>query len=104
MTILQGVLEDELQRLLNAEIHYKEIVSALPKGSLSIKKRANNWYVYRVFRDGSKVRFVYVGKKDSLLVHDVEKQIKKRKQIEAQLKEVVEQITAVKRSVRAFKQ
>ncbi|MBC8452539.1 MAG: hypothetical protein H8D65_01625 [Spirochaetes bacterium] len=103
MGILQGVLEDELQRLENTKTYYKALVSELPKGSLSIKKRANSWYVYRAFRDGSKVQFVYIGKKDSLLAQKVETQLLKRKQIEGQLKVVIKQISAVKRSLRAFK-
>ncbi len=104
MSILQDVLEEENQRLLRAKAHYERLLQDLPKGSLSIKKRTYGEYAYLAYRDADKhVVFKYIGKAGSEAVQFVEEQIKKRKQLQEQKKEVEFQIVQVTRSLNAIK-
>ncbi len=103
MSILKGVLEEEYQRLQYTKRQYSDLLSSLPKGSLSQKKRGNKVYIYRAFRIKDKVKFVYIGKADSEAAVEAYRQFKKRQQIQKQLKEVNNQIIALQRSLRVIK-
>ena len=74
MTIFQGVMEEELERNLRKQEAFKNELSVLPKGYLSICRIGGVNYVYRKYREGKKVVSVYIGLPDSEEVRKAEEQ------------------------------
>jgi hypothetical protein len=67
---------------------YKDEISSLPKGSISIKKRNQKEYLYLAYRQKEKVKFNYIGPLLSDVSKDIIKKVKLRKQFEEKLKQV----------------
>jgi hypothetical protein len=87
MSIIKHILSEELNRLQKLSQKYRNDINKLPKGSLAKKKRNNNYYIYLAFRDGAKIKFIYVGKESSPAVKEMIAARKKRiKYIELQNK------------------
>lgn len=61
MSVVSGVLMEELERQKANEKSYRELLEKLPKGSLYQRKLHGRSYIYRVLRDGKKVASIYVG-------------------------------------------
>jgi phosphatidylserine/phosphatidylglycerophosphate/cardiolipin synthase-like enzyme len=68
MSIIKHILDEELRRLQKLSKKYRHEIDGLPKGSLSRKRRGDNYYYYLAFRNGAKVKFIYVGKDSSQAV------------------------------------
>lgn len=88
MNMLQSVIKEEYNRLEKLVKFYNDKISDFVIGSISWKKRYNKAYAYRVFREGSKVKFIYIGVKNSNRVIELQEQIENRKELELKLKEV----------------
>lgn len=95
MSVVNDVIREEFDRLNCLAKLYDDKISEYPKGSISEKKRNGLPYCYLAFREKGKVRFVYLGKKDSEEVNKVAAQIsqrhsyeEKKKQVNANLKEI----------------
>ena len=87
MSILMGVLKEELERLEQQEVIYVRDLQELPKGYVSKKKIAGKEYCYLQHRSGGKVISKYIAAED---LPKVEAQVKRRKQLEASLRRVHE--------------
>ena len=61
MPIFQGVMEEELERNLRKQEAFRNELSVLPKGYLSICRIGGVDYVYRKYRKGKKIVSVYIG-------------------------------------------
>jgi len=99
MGYLKQVLNDEYDRLQALCKKYKDEISSLPKGSISIKKRNQKEYLYLAFRQKEKVKFKYIGQLQSNDSKDVIKKVKLRKQFEEKLKQVKNNLNEVKKAV-----
>lgn len=95
MSIIQGILKEERDRLRRLRDKYLSELNSLPHQTLSIKKRNNKEYVYLAERINGKVNFQYIGplkseKADSLINDFAQKnQFKiKLKKIDKDLKEI----------------
>ena len=73
MSILKGVLQEEIARLERNIKSYSEMLLSLPKGSIFIRKMGGSSFAYRKWKENGKVVSQYLGN-----VNDVEVQ----KQIE----------------------
>jgi len=60
MSILKGVLEEELARNLRNQKIYNEMLSNLPKGSIYISNRNGKQYIYRKYRIGKIIINEYI--------------------------------------------
>jgi len=100
MAIIHDILEDERKRLLELKKRYKDQLADLPKGTISIKKRRGRDYCYLAFRDGDKVRFRYLGLPESQAVAEAKSALSRRKDIEANLKQMRQSLQEVERSLR----
>lgn len=60
MSVLRGVLEEELKRNLRNQKNYQEKLANLPKGSIYISERNGKKYLYRKNRIGKKIVNEYV--------------------------------------------
>lgn len=85
MSGLKDIVVEEKERLEKLIIFYNQEISKYPKGYISKKMRNGNIYYYNSFREGEKVKSIYIGKAESLELKDIEKQINKRKELEKKL-------------------
>ena len=99
MAIVFDILREERRRLLALSEKYSEKLSQLPKGTLSRKRRYNKDYYYLARREGSQVRFVYVGPASSDKVKSIGADIEKRRGLVAKLKKVQADLKEVERSL-----
>lgn len=88
MSYLRGILQEELERLRKLHKKYDAMVSSLPRGSVSIKKRNQKDYLYLAYRVKSKVIFEYIGPAPSDKSKAIMEKVEKRRQYEARLKQV----------------
>ena len=89
---LRGILEEECNRLQELAEVYKDKISNLPKGHISIKRINNNEYAYLSFREKDKIRSTYIGKPSSEKADKMKERIEKRKEYRSKLKVVKNKI------------
>ena len=97
MSYLKGVLKEEQQRLKALCNKYRSEIEALPRGSVSIKKRNNNEYLYLAYRQKNKVKFEYIGPIVSKKARAVIKQIELRKKYETKMKQVKQDLVEIEK-------
>ncbi|OHD12118.1 MAG: hypothetical protein A2Y41_00025 [Spirochaetes bacterium GWB1_36_13] len=85
MSGLKDIVIEEKERLEKLIIFYNQEILKYPKGYISKKMRNGNIYYYNSFREGKKVKSVYIGKVESPELKEFEKQIDKRKDLEKKL-------------------
>jgi hypothetical protein len=100
MSIIRGILEEELNRLEELSVFYKEKISEAPRGSISVKERGGKRYIYLARREDKKIIFDYVGKDVPEVRDALNDRIKQRKEYEAKLHQVRENLKEVKRALR----
>jgi hypothetical protein len=100
MSIIRGILEEELNRLEELSVFYKEKISEAPRGSISVKERGGKRYIYLARREDKKIIFDYVGKDIPEVRDALNDRIKQRKEYQAKLHQVKENLKEVKRALR----
>ena len=100
MGIIRGILEEELDRLKELEVFYKEKIEDSIRGSVSVKERGGRKYLYLAHREGKKVVFEYVGKDEPEIRDALNERIRQRKEYQEKLRQVKENIKEVKRALR----
>lgn len=88
MSYVKHIMEEERQRLQALSKKYSDKIHALPKGTVSIKKRNKSEYLYLANRRDGKVKFDYIGAVRSEKARNIIKQVKYRKDFEVKLKQV----------------
>lgn len=88
MSYLKNIVQEEHRRLQALRRKYSDKVKALPKGTVSIKKRNKSEYLYLASRRGGKVKFDYIGSMGSKSARKTLEQVKSRKDYELKLKQV----------------
>lgn len=83
MSIVYDVLAEEYARLLKQKKFYSEELSKLPKGTVQEREIRGGTYHYLKFRDGVKVKSIYI--KDEEL-DTLKSRLKERKRLEKILK------------------
>jgi len=97
MGVVHGVLAEEYERLLKQEKFYSEEISKLPKGSILEREISGGIYHYLKFREGKKVRSIYIRDED---LEELENKIKERKRLEKILKSIREDEKILKKVVK----
>ena len=97
MSYMKDILKEEYQRLKALSEKYHDEISALPRGSISIKKRNHREYLYLAYRQENKLRFEYIGPIVSEKSKAVLKQIGLRKRFETKLKQVKKDLLEIGR-------
>lgn len=82
-SIIRGILREELDRSQRMEALYLKELESMPKGSLQVKVIRGREYLYRCFRDGKKVRSVFVPRDEAKKIGE---SIQRRREIESSLK------------------
>jgi len=99
MSIIQHVLNEELERLEKLSLKYKSDLNKLPKGSISKKLRNGQPYVYRAYRVKDKVKFEYLGKESSPVAQEAKQQSVQRLSYQSKLRQVNSDIKEIRRAV-----
>ena len=82
-SIIRGILREELDRSERIEALYLKELESLLKGSLQVKIIRGREYLYRCFRDGKKVKSVFVPRDEAKKIGE---SIQRRREIESSLK------------------
>ncbi len=82
-SIIRGILREELDRSQRMEALYLKEMESMPKGSLQVKIIRGREYLYRCFRDGKKVKSVFVPRDEAKKIGE---SIQRRREIESSLK------------------
>jgi len=104
MSMMVDVLREEKKRLQNLIHAYDEQISRLPKGSVSWKERKSGKYGYLAYRQANSVRFDYLGKKGSEKAEIVEKDVRRRRELEMKRGEAVQNLKQIDRMLHAAKE
>ena len=100
MSIIKGILEEELKRLEDLSVFYKEKILKVPRGSISVKDRGGKRYIYLAHREDKKVIFDYVGKDVPEVRDALNERMRQRKEYQAKLRQVKENLREIRRSLR----
>ena len=103
MSYLKSVLQEEYERLKALLEKYNDEISALPHGSISIKKRNQKEYVYLAYRKKENVKFEYIGSISSEKSKNVVKKVKLRKGYEIKLKQVRKDLQEIEKVINGRK-
>ena len=103
MSYLKSVLQEEYERLKALLQKYNDEISALPHGSISIKKRNQKEYVYLAYRKKENVKFEYIGSISSEKSKNVVKKVKLRKGYEIKLKQVRKDLEEIEKVINGRK-
>ena len=82
-SIIRGILREELDRSQRMEALYLKELESMPKGSLQVKIIRGREFLYRCFRDGKKVKSVFVPRDEA---EKIGESIQRRREIESSLK------------------
>ena len=100
MSIIRGILEEELKRLEDLFVFYKKKISEFPRGSISVKERSGKRYIYLARREDKKVVFNYIGKDVPEVRKALNEKLRQRKEYQAKLRQVKENLREIERSLR----
>jgi hypothetical protein len=95
------VIQEEANRLNALIMLYDNRIEELPRGSLSEKERGNHLYCYLAYRDGTRVKFNYIGPRDSEKVRLLQSQIKQRRKYEDRRRESIENLKQIEKMINA---
>ena len=100
MSVMMGILDEELKRLEELLDFYKKKIAEAPRGSISAKERGGKRYLYLARREGEKIIFDYVGRDVPEVRDALNDRILRRKEYQAKLRQVRENLKEVKRALR----
>lgn len=100
MSTLMDIIQEEKERLENLLEFYQNEISKLPRGYISLKNINNNKYYYQSFREGKKVKTIYIGDESSEKLMDIKNKIEERKKLEKLYKQAKQNLIEAERSIR----
>lgn len=103
MSVVIDVIHEEAERLGSLISLYDDKIAGLPKGSISEKPRGNCMYCYLAYRKDGKVKFDYIGSKNSDKVRALRSQIEQRKKYEEKRYESIQNLKQIERLLNASK-
>lgn len=103
MSVVIDVIQEEADRLKSLIRLYGDKITDLPRGSISEKPRGNRMYCYLAYRKDGKVKFEYIGSRDSDKVLMLRSQIEQRKKYENKRRESMINLKQIERLLSASK-
>ena len=97
MSIVSGILEEELKRLDNLQSKYSANLASLPKGALRKRKIGQKVYLYLIFRKGGHVVTDYLCQEGTPEAARFEKQDAKRRELKSKMKKVKEDLAEIRK-------
>lgn len=102
MSILEGILKEELERLQNNIRSYEAVLATLSKGYLFEQQIGGKPYCYRKYRRGEKIISEYVGSVGSEEAKKAHEDYLERKRIEANLRAMRKEETRLIKALRHY--
>ena len=102
MSIFEGVIREEIERLSKNILAYKEMLKKLPKGSLYIRKDYNSYFVYRRKRVGKKIVSEYLGPLESDKAQEEINKSNEYKRIKNNIKVAEKELNELKKAVKIY--
>ena len=103
MSSIFHVIEEEYERLTEAKNAYEDAIKQQEQGAPQIKRGGRKEYLYVARRVGDKIRFRYIGHVGDEKAKQVLGSVKKRREYEALLKGVKQDLKEVRRALRGRK-
>lgn len=100
MSIIKGILKEELARLEDLCVFYEKKLSEFPRGSISVKERNGKRYIYLARREDKKVIFKYIGKDIPEVRNALNEKLRQRKEFQSKLRQAKENQKELRRSLR----
>ncbi len=100
MKILNGVLNEELDRLNKLKKNYEKQIAKFPKGSLIRKNIKGNIYYYLNYRQEIKKIFKYIGKLPGKELENLLDKIEERRKLEKLNKQVKKDIKKLEKMIK----
>ena len=100
MKILNGVLNEELDRLNQLKKNYEIQIVKLPKGSLIRKNVKGNIYYYLNYRQGKKKIFKYIGKLPNKELENLLDKIEERRKLEKLNNQIKKEIKKLEKMIK----
>lgn len=97
MSIVSGILEEELNRLENLLSKYSANLASLPKGALRKRKIGQKVYLYLISRKGDHVVTDYLCQEGSPEAARFEKNDAKRRELKVKMKKVKEYLAEIRK-------
>lgn len=102
MSVLEGVLREELGRLESNLLVFKEKLSKLPRGTIYISKVYNSSFVYRKRKEKGKVISEYIGPFNNSKAQEAIQQAKDHKRLKKMICEGNKELTKLRKAVKAY--
>lgn len=102
MSVLQGVLLEEIQRLEKNIESYEIMLSQLPRGTIFIKSIGSSAFAYRKRKEGKKVISEYLGNIESNKAYEEIEASKEYKRIKQNLSVAKKELVKIKRAYKAY--
>jgi hypothetical protein len=100
MKVIKGVLEEELENSIKMKAEYEKALAALPKGALVRKEIHGHFYYYLMRRQGSKIKFDYLGKLSDEEIKEHEAAQSSRAQYRKLVSQLNKQIAFLRKALR----
>lgn len=102
MTVLEGVLREELGRLESNLLAFKEKLSHLPRGTIYISKVYNSSFVYRKRKEGGKVISEYIGPLSDNRSQQAIEQAKDYKRLKKMISDGNKELAKLRKAVKVY--
>lgn len=102
MSVFEGVIREEIERLSRNIFSYSEMLKKLPKGSLFIRKNYNSYFVYRRRREGNKIVSEYLGPLESEKAQEEINRSNEYKRIKDNIKIAQEELSELKKAAKVY--
>lgn len=102
MGIIEGVLQEELQRIRSNIVSYEELLSKCHKGTVVVQKISKGQYAYLKYRENGKVISVYLGRFDSAKSKMAQASVKEYKRISLNIKKAKEEERKLERAIKSY--
>lgn len=103
MSVIQGVLKEELKNSVRMKKGYESAIKKLPKGAITSRMVRGHKYYYLVSKKDGKLVYKYKGKLAATEIKKYEMAKKQRAQYVKMLNQVKNQIKFLRKSLRGQK-
>lgn len=102
-SVILGMLVDEHERLMEVLPLYQKNYEELPKGSLVVKKKGNDEYAYRKYKEAGRQRSQYIGLVLSPAYFDMKKKLSDSHYHRQAIRDMLHQVKDLEIAIRIIK-
>lgn len=102
MSIIEGILKEEIDRLHKSIKLYEKMLSELPKGTIFIRKMGNSSFVYRKWKENGFVISEYIGKLETEKSNQEIAKSKEYKRIDLNLRMASNELLKLEKAYRVY--